>query len=828
VANQVQIGGHRFTLSPLGIRVEKVGDFSSLPVSPVLSFKLTEAGHNPVPLRIVRLVQEAGGAVAFHGSVGQFIALDGTIEAVPELDAFVVSASLVNVTEQMRIRLAVHLGLPGEADPRWLAPGFFYLNNKPPGSRRLYPSYSDINLDQRKLVSTHWSFRSDRLATPLVCCWTYGCMGWIATEPIFGRSDDAPEGIGMSGLHFGAEDGQPTVGADFPYREFPAKFSFCHEDRTDPEETFAEVPLQTQFPVRFHFGFGAPDLHAYAPIIRHLHAEFTRSDQVLLHTPPEIAEHEAHVGLLRWHYDNRQVAIFESATFDRHFGRHGTYIERPYMHAGWLGGIFSAYTLLWAGRETKHEESVAAGLAVIDKFAKERAPCGTIFPVWAEEKGWSCSFGSEDGAAHSRTVAEGILFLLRAMALELRDGHSHPTWVSAALASLTYAMGAQREDGCLPAYYDLTTGRPVDYEGCGGLAWVAALATGSALLDQSYFREVAVKGGEYYATYVRNAFLYGSVEDQPCTPTCDDCWVALMAYIALYELEHDVKWLALARMAADLALTWRFTYNVAWDRNTVLHHHDFQTLGGDISSVACPVTGCTGLVAYQELMKLAAFTGDDHYRQRAEEARWFATQLVVTDDGMYNARAGMVAGQVFHTDWWQPKGIVLTLSQAIAATLVKHTALVSRKLAITPQTIAAAAEDAGHLPRVPVLYAEMAFLNTRESMEGVALGSLTGIMPPATPRGERRSHTPVPREEIRAGLDDTDSDVLPEMPVAPSLRERSSRGLSSENVPLPSFVSNEPIPYPAFQLVEDQSADAEQGEKPAPSEEEPEIKYKIF
>lgn len=650
MANHFELGNHRFTLAAGGLRVESLAAGGGLPVAPVLSFRLCEAGHTPVPLRILRISLNADGSGTFHGAAGQNVTLDGTIEAVPEVGGFLVEAGLVNVTEQMRVALAVDLALPGEADPRWLVPGFFYLDNRPPGSRRLYPAYSEIERDHRRLISSSWAFRSDRAATPLVACWTYGAFAWLAPDPIFGRSEDMPEGVGMAGLHLGSEDGQPAVGADFPYRETPAKFSFCHEDRTDPEETFADLPLQTVLPVRFRFGIGAPDLHAYAPVMKYLHREFTPKPDPAAQPPLEIAERDAHVGLLRWHYDSRHKAIFESAAFDRHFGQKGAYTERPFMHAGWLGGILSAYTLLWAGRESGHEESIKAGTAVIDKFAQDRAPCGTIFPVWAEEKGWACSFGPEDGLAHSRTVGEGILFLLRAIALELRSGQSHPQWATAALSSLTYAMGSQREDGCFPAYFDLTTGRPVDYHGCAGLSWVAALAIGASLLDHSYFREVALRGGEYYSRFVLNGFLYGSIEDQPCTPTSDDCFIALIAYMALYEVDRDDRWLDLARKSADLALTWRFSYNVMFDPGTILDLYRFQTRGGDISSLACPVTGCGGLLAHQELIKLSRYLGDSFYRERAEEARRFAAQLVVTEEGMLNGRLGMVAAQIFHTD----------------------------------------------------------------------------------------------------------------------------------------------------------------------------------
>ena len=155
----------------------------------------------------------------------------------------------------------------------------------------------------------------------------------------------------------------------------------------------------------------------------------------------------------------------------------------------------------------------------------------------------------------------------------------------------------------------------------------------------------------------------------------------------LYELDHDDQWLELARKAADLALTFRMTYNVAFAPWTMLARNDFKTRGGDIASVATPTLGPTGLISFGEMLKLAALTGDSYFRERAYEARVFATQLVSRVDGEHNARIGQTIGQVFHTDWWQPKGMVLSLGHAWAAALVTYMELIARHLNIPPAAL---------------------------------------------------------------------------------------------------------------------------------------------
>jgi hypothetical protein len=660
--------------------------------------------------QLQRLYQSSPDSADIHGFTTDRIALDARIRPSATPGGLMVDFRVQNTTEEMNVRVAVQLSLNGEADPRWMVPGFFYGNNKPAGCTRLYPSYSEINRDPRRLMSNHWAFRSDRAAIPLACVWTYGAFTYLLTDGTFGRTKENPRGIGMTGLYLGTEDGHPSLAVEFPYRESPVKFSYCHEDKMEPEEIFVFLPEKIPLMGSFQLGIGRPDLHAYSSVIRSFYRDNNGVHQTRARMAPEWAEHSAHTGLLRWHYDGRTASIFEQTAFDRPIGKRPGPNEHRHMHAGWQSGALPAYALLWAGRETKHVESITAGTAVLNKFCSQLSPAGTIFPVWTEEHGWSCSFGPEEGAAHSRTVAEAVLFILRAIALELNHNASHPQWVEAALSSLNYAMGAQREDGAFPCYYDLATGSARSYEGCGGLPWIAALAMGALLVHRPHYKDVAIRAGDYYRRFIDSEMIYGCVEDQYLVPTCEDCHWAVISYVLLYELDRDIRWLKLARKAADLATTWRFGYNVSFSAESMLGRNDLRTRGGDICSAATPVLGCYGLLSYREFLKLAAYTADEYYLERAEDARAFATQLIAREEGQLNGRAGMVAAHCFHTDWLQPKGVIHLHSHAMASAIIKYAELSRRNLNISRLTYDAARGGAieEELTPDPVMYSDIA------------------------------------------------------------------------------------------------------------------------
>lgn len=865
IVNQpIDIGSYRITREARGIGIARVADPDDLAVRPLLLLFLDEPEKPAALFTIDRMMAAGNGQVAeFVGHTTEKVYLVGRIHRPRSHDhgGLSLRVTIQNATEEMTLRLRAQLVLPGEAEPRWLVPGFFYKDNRPEGCTRLYPGFAELGHDPRRLVSQHWAFRSDRTALPAVFCWTFGCFAWAATEGVFGQSRELPRGYGLSGLQLGVEGGQPVLAAEFPYREAPAKYSFCHESRTEPEEVFVNLPVNTPLSVSLELGLGAPDLHAYAPVMKALYFERVERHAMRLRAPAEESEQAAHEGLLRWHHAPKARAIYESAVFDMQFGRDGSHVERPHMHAGWLSGALPAYALLWGGRESGHNPSIIAGTAVLDKLTSALSPAGTIFPVWTEESGWACSFGPEDGTAHSRTVAEACLFIIRALNLELHHDTNHPQWTDAVKSTLNYATGAQREDGAFPAYFDLSVGRPVDYQGVGGLPWVAAAAAGHALLQIPHLKELALRGGEYYSRFLHDEFLFGTIEDQALVPASDDAHWALVSYILLYEVDRNPRWLDLAQRAADLALTWRMGYNILFDLESLAARYNVRTKGGDISSVASPTLGNNGLLSYREMIRLSQYTGDPYYLRRAEDARLYGAQMICREDGQYNGRRGMAPGQLFHTDWWQPKGMILSLSHAMAGALVKYTELVRRRLRVDAITVTPDdADDVDSYVGEKVMYSDMALgefaplpagsggSGFLDSLGGVSKGppasrhrpALSGLfsasaqaalehasMEDVDEEGEEEARPPSLKQVLsERGLKPPlpvadDSQRVPNPFGAPAPRGRSLRGISTDQVPLPGL-SSSPVPFP--ESATSPAKPREEGE----SDEDVEIKYKIF
>lgn len=837
-----KIGNFDLTLEQRGVRIARSGK-TNVSVRPLLSFYLTEAGQQRSPFSLTSIMAVEGG-VEVMGHCTEHVSISVVLRPLADQEALTATLKVINASRAFQLRVTMEMTLTGEAEPRWMIPGFFYSENRPEGANRLYPAFSEVNRDPRRFVSNHWAFRSDRAATPVVCAWTYGCFAWVGTEGQFGRSEEMPDGVGLSGLRFHCQDGQPVLGADFPYQEAPVKYSFCHEDKHEPEEVFVFLPENTPMTVTVMVGLGEPLMDAYAGVIRGWYQHFRDVHPASSYIPTDYAESVAHMGLLRWHYDSQQGAIYETTAFEHQQGRRRGDRDPAIMHVGCMGGAVAAYALLKAGRDTNHTESVTAAVAVLNRMTAQLAPAGTIFPAWAEETGWACSYGPEDGTGHSRTIAEAIVFLLRGLALELRHNVNHSKWLEAAQHSLNYAVGAQREDGAFPTYFDLATGRPTNYEGTGGLAWVAAMALGATILNKPHFLEVAVRGAEYYSRLVTSHDLWGAAEDEFCVPTSDDAHWALISYMAVYEADRDVKWLGMAKRAADLALSWRFTHNVAFGMHTMLGRYGMRTVGGDAKSVATPILGATGLVSYLELRKLGAFLGDPYYQQRADEARAFATQLVALDEGHWNARVGMTLGHVHHTDYVQPKGTIDSVSMSLSAALIKYAELYARNLDLGKALLAPV--TAQELQKVyekgPRSYADFALEGSAPSGLGIGLlsqGRQSQIPPDEAPSSmgiagllglgggagtnQRVSRTSGEVNVGRVFPSGTDNPVAAMLGISDSsprrtpIPQRNPAGPRPPDQPIPPASSPQPFPggVPNIPSVDDGG-------------DEVEIKYKIF
>jgi hypothetical protein len=606
---------------------------------------------------------EEGGGLALHSVAGPMRArsrwrVEGDVVAV-ELEL------VYDGEEDLEAGVRFGLDLPGRAtEPHWMVPGCFYRHNRFAECLRRYPRALSAGEDAGPLESSWWSFRSDRAAVPAVFGWTEAACVGLATEPL--------TDLGLSGVGFGLDGHVARLWLDWPYREEPVVYD------GSPVPAPSDVRWHRWHPgerrsVGFRIAVTGPRPHAYDPFVRHLYDRHRRDHRLAPWMTPTQAAALTGYGLHRWHWRSEHDALYETAAFDRA----NPELDRAHMHVGWVSGTPWAHALLAYGRKTGNAPYVEAASRVLDKIAGARTPAGTFWGMWTLERGWRGGWNPDASWLHARTLAEATLFLIRAARLEDRHGQPRPRWQQAAGDNLGFAADSQDASGNLGSYYHQDTGAVVERGSAAGMLWIAALAEGAGLLGDPDLLAVARRAGDHYAGFVEDAFIYGAPEDVHLAPTSEDAYNALIAYVALYEADGDGRWLRLARQAADWMMTFRWTYNIAFDEHTVLGHYDFRSRGADQASPSNQHLHAYGLVCLAELVRLWRHTGDDHYLQRARDNLSCFLQFVARQDGDFNARKGMVSERYYQTNCFQPKGSLLTLSHAWCVGVTLHGCLVA-------------------------------------------------------------------------------------------------------------------------------------------------------
>jgi hypothetical protein len=508
--------------------------------------------------------------------------------------------------------IRVELELPAVEDPAWLVPGVFYGENRPAStSLYLYPRWIPDGVDVGRMESDSWSFRADRCATPAV--FTAGA-GLVTGE----RS-----ALGQSGVGFSQRGGKRRIWLDFPYREEPLRYDGSNAPAPPDVQTHRWEPGE-----RVELAYTVVADGDHRPVLRSLGRGGDDPGWVSVEEAAALAAH----GLCRWHYRADPPRLMETVAFD--LGSGG---KRDHMHVSWVSGAPYAYALLRHGRRVGNAEYVAAAESVLDHIASSLTPGGTYWAQWVAGRGWTTGWHPDHSRLHARTLADATLFMLRAAG----------RWTESARCNVAVAVRTQRDDGALPAAHHVETGEAVSWDGTAGMSWVPALVAAGEL-------DAAHRAGEYYASFDT---WCGAPEDVDLSPSSEDGYAALMAFVALEDWAN-------ARRAADWLLTFRYTYDVAFDERTLLGHYGFRTRGADTASPANPHLHAFGLICLPELVRLAEATGEGHYRQTARTNLACFRQFIAREDGDFNAYRGMAAERYYQTDCFGPKGMLHPLSHA--------------------------------------------------------------------------------------------------------------------------------------------------------------------
>lgn len=147
--------------------------------------------------------------------------------------------------------------------------------------------------------------------------------------------------------------------------------------------------------------------------------------------------------------------------------------------------------------------------------------------------------------------------------------------------------------------------------------FVSPLCKGYSLFGVEDFQRAAVKAAEYYARRhldMREPYWGGTLD-----ANCEDkegAWAAFQAFLALYELTHERRYLEWAAHAMDVTLT----YTVLWDIDLPagrLRDHGLKTRGWTIVSAQNQHLDVFGVMYTPEIWRMGDYLGREDLKRLA-------------------------------------------------------------------------------------------------------------------------------------------------------------------------------------------------------------------
>ncbi len=164
---------------------------------------------------------------------------------------------------------------------------------------------------------------------------------------------------------------------------------------------------------------------------------------------------------------------------------------------------------------------------------------------------------------YTRVVGDGMTGLLQAWNFEKKRGVQKPTWLNACYRVADWLLSQQGADGSFPRAWNYSTGAVTDASKTNTSHVIPFLVDLYKVTGNAQFKNAAFAAGNYIYGDSDQDFNYvGGAPDNPNVPDKEAASMALRAFLALYDLDGESKWLSAATQTAYYYETWVYSWNV--------------------------------------------------------------------------------------------------------------------------------------------------------------------------------------------------------------------------------------------------------------------------
>jgi len=320
---------------------------------------------------------------------------------------------------------------------------------------------------------------------------------------------------------------------------------------------------------------------------------------------------------------------------------------------GFVGQALPAAALLLQGSLEAGDAGGATRASAVVDFWAQHSPTPSGLPrTWYDihpDGTWTW----RDYHTFLRVASDGMDGALQAWNVARRHGQDRPGWLAFCRRYGDWLARAQNADGSwfrefgfdgLPAAHPTdarskdprakdTTDHPIPF--------LVDLykATGDAR-----YRDAALRAGTFCLRSVHGPYAYvGGTPDNPNVLDKEGGMMALDAFLALYDIAQDKRWLAAAVQAADYSETWVYCWNIPMPPGDpkIVFPKNRRTEG--LSLIAAGHSGSDTYMAAAPFFfyRLSLLTGDAHFRDMARLLLHDTKQLLDWDGTLGYAFPGL-------------------------------------------------------------------------------------------------------------------------------------------------------------------------------------------
>jgi hypothetical protein len=536
------------------------------------------------------------------------------------------------------------------SESQFLMPGLWYKKNK-----RSSPGSPTVNESQ------NWSFREDRLSTPLVGVHNKTKNEGLSILRLDKISNDSlavpnygdiilTNHTDLGSLGFGDKSGYVYLQFGYPYLEAPK--TYVRKLELAPEST-AFLTLEKGQKIKLTYQIRIKSIDSYANYVKDIwqYSFDTLKPEKLTDTLSTKTVKSTLAKFFKQSYVNESDLK----------GFSGVHIttknaeKRDVLEVGFIGrNLLNAFNALEYGSKVNDEELVNIGKSVFESYINFGFDDNGFLREYVDNT--KSSHSKNEDVLSIRRQSEGAYAALLYMLDKKRSGLSTGDWDNKIIKLLDNILRLQRDNGSFPRKYT-SEFEIIDKSGGSSASAILPLTMAYKYFDNPDYLISAEKAASYLEnTIVSKSDYFSSTLDANSVDKEASFYAATAFYylsLATQDKANSSKYVKLAEQANYFVMSWYYTWDVPFSKGQMLGDVGFKTRGwGNVSVENNHVD--VFIFGYLDVLNwISKSNGDKRLSAFAEVIESsMKSQLLPRKGHMFNiGKEGYHPEVVQHTNW---------------------------------------------------------------------------------------------------------------------------------------------------------------------------------